>query len=263
MKKTGIALLVLVLEFLTWKVVTAQPSIHFVAPVVTVAPGQVFTAAVRVAGFNRIVGAQYSMNWNPSVLRFDGITNPALNMTVMDNFGLSLTASGVLSFSWYDQTVNGMTLADSTVLFNIRFEAIGSVNSTSPLTFGNQPTAIEVVDTSLTPISAGYHNGLITIANPNSVEEVSERYGIYVTDPQPNPFVTETSISLNLAESISLKWALYDASGRELLVREQFFGNGEQVILIRKEMLPDISGNLYCKIFLPGGEVISRKIIKM
>jgi hypothetical protein len=263
MKKTGISAFVLVLMFLAFNLVKAQPTVNFVAPFLTVTPGQIFSAPVRVAGFNRIVGVQYSMNWNPSVLRFDGITNPALNMSVMDNFGLALSASGVLSFSWYDQTVNGQTIADSTILFNIRFEAIGSSISTSPLTFGSQPTSIEVVDTSLSPILGGYHNGLITIANPNAVEEPAEPFRIRIGEPQPNPFDAETTISVFLDSPASLKWVLYDASGRELLQREQVFGSGQQFITIHKDLLSNLTGNLYCKIYLPGGEVISKKIIKM
>ncbi len=263
MKKTGIALLVLVIHFMTCVVVNAQPSIHFVAPVITVSPGEIFNAPVRVAGFNKIVGAQYSMSWNPAVLRFDAITNPALNMSVMDNFGLSSTASGVLSFSWYDQTVTGMTLADSTVLFNIRFQAIGSNNSMSPLTFGSQPTATEVVDTSLSPIAAGFRHGQITILQPNAVEEIFARYGLRIGEPQPNPFISETIIEMDVADFTSLKWALYDSAGKELLTRSQDFAPGRQQISIHADMLPNVQGNIFCKIYLPNGEIISRKILKM
>ena len=110
MKKAGISFLMLLSLWLagTPKAV-AQANVHFVAPNMSVEPGNYFLAPIKVAGFRRIVGVQYSMNWNPEVLRFDGIMNPALNAGIPENFGLSGVESGVLTFSWYYQTLTGIT----------------------------------------------------------------------------------------------------------------------------------------------------------
>jgi len=261
MKKIGNSFLVLLYILCSSLSVEAQPSIHFVAPTLSIEPGSYFPAYIRVAGFRKIVGAQYSMNWNPAVLRFAGIENPALNMSATENFGLSGTESGVLSFSWFDPTLSGMTLSDSTILYAIRFQAIGAANTSSTLTFGNAPTVKEVVDTSFLAIEAGFRNGIISVLSPNALNEVSQA-PVQISECTPNPFRESTNFSIDLKESAHIAWTVFDSKGRAVFSSEGRFGRGENILNIKTDSFSE-PGTYYCRFYFDDGSFVSRKLIKI
>lgn len=241
--------------------IIAQANVHFVAPNMSVEPGTYFMAPIKVAGFRRIVGVQYSMNWNPEVLRFDGIFNPALNAGVPENFGLSGIENGVLTFSWYDPTLAGMTLQDSASLYLVRFQAIGAANVSSTFTFGNTPTTKEVVDTSFQAITAGFHDGLITIMSPNSMANIEEGR-VSIRECTPNPVREGAFFEVRLNEATRLVWTLYAPNGGEVYTESTQLANGIHRIPLRVEKM-DVPGAYYCKFFFEDGTYISKKLTKI
>jgi hypothetical protein len=262
MKKAGISFLMLLSLWLagTPKAV-AQPNVHFVAPHMSVEPGNYFLAPIKVAGFRRIVGVQYSMNWNPQVLRYDGIVNPALNAAVPENFGLSGVESGVLTFSWYDQTLTGMTLPDSANLYSVRFQAIGSAGSASAFTFGNVPTTKEVVDTSFQAIMAGFYDGLISVMNPNAIADIKEA-PVNISDCTPNPIGNTAFFDIGLKEATQFAWTIYAPNGSEVYTASTQLGAGNHRIPVQVDKM-DTPGTYFCKFFFEDGTYISRKLIKI
>ena len=262
MKKAGISFLMLLSLWLvgTPKAV-AQPNVHFVAPHMSVEPGTFFLAPIKVAGFRRIVGVQYSMNWNPEVLRYDGIVNPALNAGVPENFGLSGVESGVLTFSWYDQTLAGMTLPDSANLYLVRFQAIGALNSSSTFTFGNTPTTKEVVDTSFQAIMAGFHDGLISVMGPNAIAEMAEA-PVNISECTPNPIKNAAFFDIGVKQATQMSWTVFAPNGSELYTETTQLGAGNHRIPLNVEKM-DVSGTYFCKFLFDDGTYISRKLIKI
>jgi hypothetical protein len=262
MKKAGISFLMLLSLWLagTPKAV-AQANVHFVAPNMSVEPGNYFLAPIKVAGFRRIVGVQYSMNWNPEVLRFDGIMNPALNAGIPENFGLSGVESGVLTFSWYDQTLTGMTLPDSASLYLVRFQAIGSAGSATAFTFGNMPTTKEVVDTSFQAITAGFYDGLISVMNPNSIADIAD-VPVNISDCTPNPISNTAFFDIGLKEARQSVWTMYAPNGSEVYTASTQLGAGNHRIPVQVEKMVT-PGTYFCKFFFEDGTYISRKLIKI
>ncbi len=93
---------------------------------------------INVAAFDSIAGVQFSVNWDPTVLNYvskdDGIfTNNVL-------FGLNDLANGSIGYAWFD--FNGQTVVDGSTLFRLHFTPVSG--GTSPVTFTNSPTPIEV-----------------------------------------------------------------------------------------------------------------------
>lgn len=262
MKKAGIFFLMLLSLWLagTPKAV-AQSNVHFIAPNMSVEPGSYFLAPIKVAGFRRIVGVQYSMNWNPEVLRYDGIFNPALNAGIPENFGLSGVESGVLTFSWYDQTLVGMTLPDSANLYLVRFQAIGAADSTSTFTFGNTPTMKEVVDTSFQAIMAGFHDGLISIMGPNAISEITDAL-VNIGECTPNPISNAAFFDIGLKQAKQMVWTVFTPSGSELYTESAQLGAGNHRIPLKVEKM-DTPGTYFCKFFFEDGTYVSRKLIKI
>jgi len=260
MKRTGTFLFLSFFSLIVSASVQAQHAVHFVAPNATVEPGSFFSAPVKVAGFRKIVGAQYSMTWNPAVLRFDGLEGLALNLS-NDNFGLSAVNSGTLTFSWFDPTLAGSVLSDSSTLYRIRYQVIGNPGGVTVVGFTNTPTTQEIVDTTFVPISAGFHNGMISIMSPNATP-VFDKSSLEVSEASPNPFTHSTVITVKQKQASTVKWEITDVNGRTMASRELFCHPGEQLITFDAELFPE-SGIYYCRFTFEDGSNISRKLIRI
>ncbi len=117
-------------------------------PTLTTPPNSRICLNVSVTGFRNIAGLQYSMRWNPAVLRFAGLEefNPSLTGLAVTNFGTAEANMGRLLMSWDDS--RGVSLNDGTVIYQICFDAIGTSGQNSVVEFTNQPRAIEIITAS-------------------------------------------------------------------------------------------------------------------
>ena len=135
-------------------------------------PGQTVTVEVTVSGFRQVTSAQFSLAWDPAVLRYVGTGSYGLRGLGAGSFGTTLAESGKLAFAWYDPEVDGVTLADGTVLFTVSFEVIGKAGSVSALALAGSPTAQEV-NVDLARAAFGAQDGNVSIVGP----------GVLVTTP--------------------------------------------------------------------------------
>jgi hypothetical protein len=106
---------------------------------------------VRATAFRQMMTMQGSVNWNASDLRLDSISGygpAAMGMNVA-NFGLSPAGIGRITFSWNDPSGNGLSLADSTTVFTLRFTALGTTVRSVPVTITGTPTPLEFYDAGL------------------------------------------------------------------------------------------------------------------
>ncbi len=117
-------------------------------PTVTAQPNETICLDVTVAGFKDIAGLQYSMNWNPAVLRFSEVKNINPNFTDFSdtNIGTSEVDMGSIRVQWNDFTASGVTLNDGTTIYQICFDVIGTSGQNSIIEFANSPVNIEVID---------------------------------------------------------------------------------------------------------------------
>ena len=128
-------------------------------------PGQTVAARVTVSGFDQVSGAQFSLAWDPAVLRYVGTGSYGVRGLSAGSFGTTLVASGRLGFVWFDPAAVGVTLADGTVLFTVSFEVIGHAGSVSTVTLAGSPTEAAVcVDDQLAPFGA--QAGSIAVVGP-------------------------------------------------------------------------------------------------
>ena len=100
---------------------------------------------ISVEDFIDMVSLQYSINYDPSILQYDGPTGfnlPGLNASNIGN-----PSAGNVTFSWLsDDVVNGTTVPDDQVIFSLCFDLIGSAGEISDLDFSGSPTPIEGTD---------------------------------------------------------------------------------------------------------------------
>jgi len=94
----------------------------------------------KVREFKNITQAQFDIKWLPSDLTFVKIKpSPALNLNLATNFKTGSSFVGAISFDW--QNLAGVTLKDSTSIFDVCFAVIGAPNTTcSPIDIKGAPT---------------------------------------------------------------------------------------------------------------------------
>jgi hypothetical protein len=102
--------------------------------------------AVTARDFREIVSMQYTMIWDPAVLRFKEVKGFGLPGLAVNNFGVKLAPKGLLTYSWFDINVKGISQPDGVKLYEVCFDVIGEPGSKSYFQFANEPTVIELTN---------------------------------------------------------------------------------------------------------------------
>lgn len=108
-----------------------------------VAPGERVTAKITVSGFREVTTTQFSLNWDPAILRFVSVGDFGVRGLSEDSFGGSFASDGKLAISWDDPEGVGVTLPDRSTLATVTFEVVGKPGSSSFLRFADVPTLRE------------------------------------------------------------------------------------------------------------------------
>lgn len=141
---------------------SAQLEVVFSGPA-TVAPNGQVSVDVAVNNFTNVISAQFSINWDPSVLTYNSITNITSvldGVTQAGNIGTPAATGAVgpgqATFSWSLPSTNPRTIPDGTVLFTIVFDGVGAPCSSTDLIVTDDPRDIEVIvdDGNFTDIGA-------------------------------------------------------------------------------------------------------------
>ncbi|MEI8041812.1 MAG: cohesin domain-containing protein, partial [Verrucomicrobiota bacterium] len=151
---------------------SAQPKGLTSDPLLTVSSGTTnptgsVSLNIVVTDFTGVTGIQFSMDWDPALLSYNGFTVGGLPLFGSGNIGLTYTSAGKLGIAWDDIYGLGVTLPDGTNLFTINFVARG-VPGTSAVNISDVPTLREVVfgTTPQTPTSANGHVLLASTVTP-------------------------------------------------------------------------------------------------
>ncbi|MEM1320751.1 MAG: cohesin domain-containing protein [Bacteroidota bacterium] len=121
----------------------------------TVPTGDQVCIDVQACNFTDIVSAQYTMEFDPSVLRFDSVTNMNLAQLNDGAFGATNASSGLITFSWLDSLGAGVTVPSGSIIYSMCFTAVGAGGSRDTLEFTSGLTTIDITDAA----SNGSHIG--------------------------------------------------------------------------------------------------------
>ncbi len=110
-------------------------------------PGEVVCVDLSVADFTSIVGMQFSVQWDTSLLAFESVstlsTLPGLTPTNVS----ADSAAGNLALSWISNDLsNGNTLPDGTQLLQLCFTVLGSCGDNAAVWVSDVPTPVEVIN---------------------------------------------------------------------------------------------------------------------
>jgi len=170
-------------------------------------PGQTVVVGVTVSGFRRVTSAQFSLAWDPAVLRYVGTGSYGLRGVSAESIGTTLSESGKLAFAWYDPEAVGVALADGTALFSASFQVIGQAGSVSALALAGAPTAQEVcMDFALAAFGA--QDGSVAVVGPGAVVSnqayASGAFRLSVPTEQGRSYTLEFTDSLTPANWTAL-----------------------------------------------------------
>lgn len=141
--------------------------INLSMPDTTVLAGDTLSYPITaIAGFDGVVSAQFSIQWNPSVIRYLDHIPLALNQLAIGSTG---SGQGILRFSWFDVGAQGVTLAPGSQLIRLRFRAEGQPGTSTPVTISDNPLRIQIFQTGSIPgqfdsLALVQDTGLVTIA---------------------------------------------------------------------------------------------------
>ena len=146
-----------------------------VQDVASVKPDSIICIPVEVTNFGVLTKVQFSLNWNPSVLNFVSV-NPTGNLAGLDinDFTLSLSNLGIISFTWNSPNPQGVTLTNGTAIFELCLKAVGDRLSCTKVDISSAPLPF-VVNSALTGgdnLSLNPLHGEICIADALAIDAV-------------------------------------------------------------------------------------------
>lgn len=198
-------LLIILLAFMSL-VSVGQDSFYMIEE--SDSPGSNISIPVSVTGFENIISLQGSIAFDPSVLSFSNISNFNLSSLSISNFGLTQTGLGIITYSWYDASLNGETLSDSSLLFALDFNVSGFEGQSCSINFSSSPTLQEVVDSSLNIKTTIYNGMIFQIDNILSQEDKKCEHFLY-----PNIITKNNPVYFNTCENNN-EIIIYSSSGK-------------------------------------------------
>ncbi len=120
---------------------------------------------VQVEDFEELLGQQFSLSWDPTVITFVGVEQFGLPGLDVASFNTSNAAQGQLTYAWVDPGAAAQTLENASTLFAIRFALTGNFGASTIVSITNHPTAVEAINDDFETIDVVRVDGLITISN--------------------------------------------------------------------------------------------------
>jgi hypothetical protein len=177
-----------------------QPHVLIQAASVSGRAGSSVLVPVTVRQFDHVTSLQFTLQWNPALLRFDGVEDFGLPGLGFGSFGTNAEAAGKLTFSWDDPAGPGARLDDGSRLFHVRFVLRGAAGTCATLSFGDRPTLKEVsVDSKVAPLECIAGEVVVGIALAPTVTlggGKTPQFSVAVPTATGRAYVLEATISL-------------------------------------------------------------------
>ena len=124
--------------------------------------GDQVCVSVRAELFNDIMGFQYTMYYDPNLIELATVEPKDLPGLTINAFGF--ISPGVVTMSWINPSLTGVTLNQGTALYEMCFDITGSIGSVAEIEFAETPTIIEFINANSEVVSFSGTDGSITIA---------------------------------------------------------------------------------------------------
>jgi len=198
--------------------------------------GQEIELPVFLANDKEIIGTQFTIKYNTSNLKYNGISNGLISF---DKFNINemFKENGLITVSW--NTSKFINTNSGSPLFRIKFIAINNGNAKMDLDINSEITNAEIY----TNESGGIKESKLKLEFRNSIDT----YTFSVKQNVPNPFSETTTIGFEIPENQTVILSIYDITGKIVYQNRQEFDKGYNEITIDKKDL-NATGLLYYKL---------------
>jgi hypothetical protein len=201
------------------------------APTKMVALNEEFTVELRATTRDSLSSLQFSFAWNNAVITFLRVDTlggfpPS---AIVDEFGLSNTNSGKLTFLWIDGSNRGYRVpTDSFLIFKVVFKATGGNGTISPLQFVSTPTSMKASNANLVAIAVTGREGSVRVGTTAIFDAYTE--GSSLGQNFPNPVDNQTVIPVFMKEADDVTFELTDVIGKVFVTKKYHFEAGQHEI---------------------------------
>jgi len=173
---------------------------------------------IRVKDFHKLIGYQFTLNWDPNVLQFLGIEDNPLQAFFSDH----QASQGQLTFAWDEPSGKELSLPDHSEMIQLRFKVTGSDNEETILQINSDITPMLAYNTYLEELKVIPTNGRLKIQQLNAPLQF-KLYPNY-----PNPLENQTTFRFDLPEANLVTIKIYNSVGQIVDHIDQYFEAGMQ-----------------------------------
>ena len=173
--------------------------------------GELVTVPITVQQFAAIAGYQFSMEWNPNVMAYEGYSIGKTDVYV----GETKADLGKLIFSWNEANGGASTLEDGSIAFELKFRLKGETGMQTDLQIKSNIVNAEAYNDALELLSINSNVGKVKI-NGETSSSAAAAEDVISLQNYPNPFAGETTISFELTETQLLNIVVSDLQGRRV-----------------------------------------------
>jgi len=206
--------------------VTSQPVI-LNTPNQEVFEGEMIQIPVTTgANFNQIAFLQGTLNFDPKVLKYQGVSPASLPLKSEDHLNTRLANQGSVAFAYNDPKGNNIAIEDGKVLFYVNFKVIGKQNQSTAIGLTNQMTTSEAL------------NGKTNTAqqlqlNSGEIKLVAPQVNIF-----PNP-AKRFNVTFGITNNQSrVKLSLRNPQGQKVASQTKTYGKGLHQINWQPNIMP-------------------------
>jgi len=247
--------ILLYFALLLWFVVPAQAQLTMFAEDLEAEKGETVIMDFTVVDFDSISAIQLTLNWDSTLLVYKSVTatDSLPNLNEVSNFNPK--EANELRFLWFPP--NAHSLADSSIIFSVEFEAICQGDSLSSVSFSN---------TDVQFIKDGKETSTDLIATDGSVKVMCPTHTFNVTDLSsslyqnaPNPFNDFTFVKFETQKVDDVEFQVFDLEGKMIYSHKEKYGRGLHQIKLEKNLFPS-SGTYFYRIVSSAG-IATKKLI--
>ena len=173
---------------------------------------------IKVKNFRDMLGIQYTINFNSSVLKWVGVYNNILNFEM----GTNHAEVGKVSFLWVDAKNEIKTQEDGSVIFELVFEKIRDCI--------NEQLDLDGSVTSVVAYDKDYQSHDV-VFKPSVINSL-ETKDVWTVSPNPTKDGV-INVQMNLRDMKMVVFRLVDNTGRVLLVKRVVGVKGSNNIILR------------------------------
>lgn len=254
----------LLLLFTVFNVSASEDTVYIEMQELVVNNGEEFTLDVEISGFENVVGAQFTVNYDENVIEYLDVDNFAIaSINENNNFGIPNPPNGTISFLWYDFLAQGVTLDDESVLFRIRFRGIGTMGDCTDVNLDTSSTILNVIEFSNTDgevMPVVVTKGNVCIGTVNNIDFDINDFNI----GNFNPSIVGDQSTLTIESPVNqrINYTMLDLTGKVVSSGMTDLVSGTNNIVFDRGNLPNKPGTYFVEFKIENYKV-ARKYIKM